>query len=88
MSVVAYNGDTHLFGWYLGFGLAFIHKFLTEGMNLLVGTVKVPVAFINKAAVLAGEMASELLGVGCPAYDGVHWAGPGQDVTQQVHARL
>jgi putative OPT family oligopeptide transporter len=49
---------------FFGFGIAFVHKFLTEGMNLLVGTVQIPVKFINKAAVFAGEMASELLGVG------------------------
>jgi putative OPT family oligopeptide transporter len=49
---------------FFGFGLAFVHKFLTEGMNLLVSTVRVPVKFINKGAVFAGEMASELLGVG------------------------
>jgi putative OPT family oligopeptide transporter len=49
---------------FVGFGIAFLHKFLTEGMSLLVGTVKVPFTFINKAAVFSGEMASELLGVG------------------------
>ncbi|AWM40915.1 OPT oligopeptide transporter protein [Gemmata obscuriglobus] len=49
---------------FIGFGLAFLHKFLTEGMNLFVATAKVPVAFINKAAVFSTEMASELLGVG------------------------
>ncbi len=49
---------------FFGFGLAFLHKFLTEGMNLLISTLKVPITFINKGAVFAGEMASELLGVG------------------------
>lgn len=49
---------------FLGFGIAFAHKFVTEGMSMLVAAVKVPVTFINKAAVFAGEMASELLGVG------------------------
>jgi putative OPT family oligopeptide transporter len=49
---------------FFGFGVAFVHKFLTEGMSVLVGTARVPVTFINKAAVFAGEMASELLGVG------------------------
>lgn len=49
---------------FIGFGLAFAHKFMTEGMNLFVSTVKLPFAFINKAAVFSTEMASELLGVG------------------------
>jgi len=49
---------------FLGFGLALGHKFLTEGMNLLRATVDKPLAFFNKAAVLSGDMASELLGVG------------------------
>ncbi len=49
---------------FIGFGLAFLHKFLTEGMNLFVATAKLPITFINKAAVFSTEMASELLGVG------------------------
>lgn len=49
---------------FIGFGLAFLHKFLTEGMAVLMGTVAKPLTFINKAAVFAHEMASELLGVG------------------------
>ena len=49
---------------FLGFGVAFVHKFITEGMNLLAVSAKIPLGFINKAAVFAGEMASELLGVG------------------------
>ncbi|MBM3980796.1 MAG: oligopeptide transporter, OPT family [Planctomycetes bacterium] len=49
---------------FIGFGLAFLHKFVTEGMNLFVATAKLPVTFINKAAVFSTEMASELLGVG------------------------
>lgn len=49
---------------FIGFGLAFAHKFITEGMNLFVATVKLPLTFINKAAVFSTEMASELLGVG------------------------
>lgn len=49
---------------FIGFGLAFLHKFLTEGMMLLMATVKQPLGFINRAAVYAHEMASELLGVG------------------------
>jgi putative OPT family oligopeptide transporter len=49
---------------FFGFGLAFIHKFLTEGMNLLNETIRMPLPVINRAASFAGEMASELLGVG------------------------
>ncbi len=49
---------------FFGFGLAFLHKFLTEGMSLFATTARVPVTFINRAAQFAGEMASELLGVG------------------------
>src|SRR5262245_47329525 len=49
---------------FFGFGLAFLHKFLTEGMKLLASAFSVPLGFINKAAVFSGEMASELLGVG------------------------
>lgn len=49
---------------FVGFGLAFAHKFLTEGMKVLASTLSLPLTFINRAAVLAGEMASELLGVG------------------------
>src|SRR5438874_3727926 len=33
---------------FIGFGIAFVHKFLTIGMNLLTETVKVPVTVINK----------------------------------------
>jgi putative OPT family oligopeptide transporter len=49
---------------FFGFGLAFLHKFLTEGMNLLNSTVRMPLPVISRAASFAGEMASELLGVG------------------------
>lgn len=49
---------------FIGFGIAFAHKFITEGMNLLVSTVKVPLGFVNRTATFANEMASELLGVG------------------------
>lgn len=49
---------------FVGFGIAFVHKFLTEGVGVLAGTLSVPFSFINRAAVFAGEMASELLGVG------------------------
>lgn len=49
---------------FIGFGIAFLHKFLTEGMSVLVSTLKWPLGFINRSAVFAGEYASELLGVG------------------------
>jgi putative OPT family oligopeptide transporter len=49
---------------FVGFGIAFVHKFATIGLNVIRETVKVPMTFVNKATVLAGDMASELLGVG------------------------
>ena len=49
---------------FIGFAVAFLHKFLTEGMNVLTGTLKVPLKFVNRSAMFAGEYASELLGVG------------------------
>lgn len=49
---------------FIGFGIAFIHKFMTLGLNLVKETVKVPIQAINKATVFAADMATELLGVG------------------------
>jgi putative OPT family oligopeptide transporter len=49
---------------FIGFGIAFVHKFLTIGMNVLKETIAVPLTAINKAAAFAGDAASELLGVG------------------------
>jgi putative OPT family oligopeptide transporter len=49
---------------FVGFGIAFLHKFVTIGFNALRETVSVPITAINKAAVFAADMASELLGVG------------------------
>lgn len=49
---------------FVGFGLAFLYKFLVEGMSVLAGTVVIPFRFINRAAQFAGDMAPELLGVG------------------------
>jgi putative OPT family oligopeptide transporter len=49
---------------FLGFFLAFGHKFVTEGMNVLQGTLSYPLTFVNKMAIFSAEMASELLGVG------------------------
>ena len=48
---------------FVGFGIAFLHKILTE-LHALKETVTVPINAINKAADVAAEMASELLGVG------------------------
>jgi putative OPT family oligopeptide transporter len=49
---------------FIGFGIAFVHKFLQLGFGLVKETVAVPISVINKAAVFAGDAASELLGVG------------------------
>jgi putative OPT family oligopeptide transporter len=49
---------------FYGFLLAFVHKFLTVGLKVLTETVTIPITAVNKAAVFAGDMASELLGVG------------------------
>src|SRR5207302_7274952 len=49
---------------FIGFGIAFVHKFCTLGFNVLKETIQVPISVINKAAVFAADMASELLGVG------------------------
>jgi putative OPT family oligopeptide transporter len=49
---------------FVGFGIAFAHKFATLGFNVLKETVAFPITVINKAAVFAADMASELLGVG------------------------
>ncbi|HQR08529.1 MAG TPA: oligopeptide transporter, OPT family [Gemmatales bacterium] len=49
---------------FVGFFLAFFHKFLTLGLKLLQETVTIPIKAVNKACEFAGDMASELLGVG------------------------
>ncbi len=49
---------------FFGFGIAFAHKFITEGMNLLKTTVSIPLQQFSKVAAFTGDMASELLGVG------------------------
>jgi putative OPT family oligopeptide transporter len=50
---------------FIGFGIAFVHKFLTEGMHVLRTTLEWSLGrFYSKAAVVAGDAASELLGVG------------------------
>src|SRR4029079_13204226 len=35
---------------FIGFGLAFAHKFITEGLNLLTTTVKLPLPFFSRVA--------------------------------------
>jgi putative OPT family oligopeptide transporter len=49
---------------FVGFGIAFVHKFLQLGFNVVKETITIPITAINKAAVFAADMASELLGVG------------------------
>ena len=56
---------------FIGFGIAFAHKFLTEGMNLLTTTCVLPIKLgkaatdaFSRVARVTGDMASELLGVG------------------------
>ncbi len=49
---------------FIGFGIAFLVKFLIEGMTLLRLTVNVPLKFFSRVAVIATDMAPELLGVG------------------------
>jgi putative OPT family oligopeptide transporter len=49
---------------FIGFGIAFVHKFLQLGFGVVKETIQVPFAFINKAAMFSADMASELLGVG------------------------
>src|SRR5437763_6330137 len=42
---------------FVGFGIAFVHKALTEGLKVLTSTVAYPLTFVNRAAVFASEMA-------------------------------
>jgi len=49
---------------FIGFGIALLHKFVTEGLSILGSTLKLPLSFIGRSAIFAGEYASELLGVG------------------------
>ncbi len=49
---------------FIGFGIAFLVKFVIEGMTLLRLTVNFPLKFFNRVAVIATDMAPELLGVG------------------------
>lgn len=58
------KGGATGFTVFMGFGIAMFHKFVTEGFLLLMTTFKLPLSFINRAAVFSSDMASELLGVG------------------------
>jgi putative OPT family oligopeptide transporter len=56
---------------FIGFGIAFVHKFLTEGMNILATTCVLPLKLgknatdsFSRVAKFTSDMASELLGVG------------------------
>ncbi|HEV3303857.1 MAG TPA: oligopeptide transporter, OPT family [Planctomycetaceae bacterium] len=49
---------------FIGFGIAFLLKFIIDGMTLLRLTVNIPLKFFNRVAVVATDMAPELLGVG------------------------
>src|SRR5215831_3778291 len=49
---------------FVGFGIAFIHKFATLSFNAIKETISIPLGVINKAAQFSADMASELLGVG------------------------
>jgi putative OPT family oligopeptide transporter len=49
---------------FVGFGIAFAHKFATLGFTMIKETIQFPISVINRAAVFAADMASELLGVG------------------------
>ncbi|HXY37118.1 MAG TPA: oligopeptide transporter, OPT family [Planctomycetaceae bacterium] len=58
------KGGTSGLTVFVGFGIAFLVKFIIEGMTLLRLTVNIPLAFFNRVAVIATDMAPELLGVG------------------------
>jgi putative OPT family oligopeptide transporter len=58
------KGGTSALTVFIGFGIAFLHKYLTVGMSFMRETLAVPLGFFNRAAVVAADMAPELLGVG------------------------
>src|SRR5947199_182124 len=62
--IAAEKGGTTGASVFIGFAIAFVHKFLTLGLQVLIETFAIPLGFINRAAVFSGDMASELLGVG------------------------
>lgn len=49
---------------FIGFGLAFGHKFVTVAMTVLRETMNLPLRFFNRTASIATDLAPELLGVG------------------------
>jgi putative OPT family oligopeptide transporter len=49
---------------FIGFGIAFVHKFITVGMTALRETLNVPLNAFSRVATIATDMAPELLGVG------------------------
>ncbi len=58
------KGGTSAATVFVGFGIAFVAKFLTEGMSVLAGMVSLPLKFFQRAAFLTTEVAPELIGVG------------------------
>jgi len=58
------KGGTSGLTVFVGFGIAFLVKFIIDGMTLLRLTVNIPLKFFNRVAVIATDMAPELLGVG------------------------
>jgi putative OPT family oligopeptide transporter len=58
------KGGTSARTVFIGFGIAFVHKYLTVGLSFMRETLAAPLGFFNRAAVIAADMAPELLGVG------------------------
>ncbi len=49
---------------FIGFGIAFAHKFFTETLRLIHEGLSYPLSFFSKAAAVSCDMAAELVGVG------------------------
>ncbi len=49
---------------FIGFMVAIVHKFVTEGMGLLRAGVELPLTQFSRVARITGDLATELLGVG------------------------
>ncbi|MFN5329009.1 MAG: OPT family oligopeptide transporter, partial [Planctomycetota bacterium] len=49
---------------FIGFMVAIVHKFVTEGMGLLRSGVELPLTQFSRVARITGDLATELLGVG------------------------
>jgi putative OPT family oligopeptide transporter len=58
------KGGTSAGTVFVGFGVAFVVKFLAEGMSVLATMVAAPLRFFQKAAFVSTEVAPELIGVG------------------------